>query len=299
MVKKKIIIGTWPLSGDLGKVSLHDVEQVLHACVKSGFNAFDTAPNYGGGFAEASLGLVFDGEKSLEFYTKCGNVIDHGKTLDTRFLEKSLVGSLQRLRVNVLEGVYLHNPIGASRELAEALRWLENFSEKYTIKKIGISAARGQNYEALLSRLDIFQMDSNLLCLQGLQMFSEVRPEKTKLIARSPLAAGVLCKRFKHRDASDQRKAWLCGERAKFLASCVKEIELLLPPDVSAAEASLRYLLHHDQIDRIVYGIRSLGHLEQLCHWIEQGPLEKDLIRKLEQLDRANFGFASLEHLRF
>ena len=50
--KKKIIIGTWSLSGDYGLIEKKKVIECLTCCVENGFIEFDTAPNYGNGFID-------------------------------------------------------------------------------------------------------------------------------------------------------------------------------------------------------------------------------------------------------
>ena len=55
-LKEKIVIGTWPLSGDLGAVNKDLVLKTIEACFDCGFNEFDMAPNYGNGFCENHFG---------------------------------------------------------------------------------------------------------------------------------------------------------------------------------------------------------------------------------------------------
>ena len=44
-IKNKIVIGTWPLSGDYGIIKPSDVEKVLIKSFENGFKEFDTAPS--------------------------------------------------------------------------------------------------------------------------------------------------------------------------------------------------------------------------------------------------------------
>ena len=66
----KVIIGTWPLSGDLGFTDLKSVSETLAACLANGFKNFDTAPNYGNGFAESCLGAMISNSTDLKIHTK-------------------------------------------------------------------------------------------------------------------------------------------------------------------------------------------------------------------------------------
>ena len=40
-MKSKIVIGTWPLSGDYGNVSLNEIQQNLEFCYKNDLKEFD------------------------------------------------------------------------------------------------------------------------------------------------------------------------------------------------------------------------------------------------------------------
>ena len=45
--------------GDFGNVNLSQVEETLTTAFNLGYQEYDTAPNYGNGFSEFSLGKVF------------------------------------------------------------------------------------------------------------------------------------------------------------------------------------------------------------------------------------------------
>ena len=45
--KKKIIIGSWPLSGDYGPINLKELIKILEYSYDEDFFEYDTAPSYG------------------------------------------------------------------------------------------------------------------------------------------------------------------------------------------------------------------------------------------------------------
>ena len=69
----KIIIGTWPLSGDYGKIDYAKIKDVLEYCYESGIREFDSAPNYGNGVIEKYLGIIFENRTDVLVNTKMGN----------------------------------------------------------------------------------------------------------------------------------------------------------------------------------------------------------------------------------
>ena len=53
-LKEKIVIGTWALSGDFGKIQTKHSEDVINYAISRGFFEFDT-PVYGKGISEKIL----------------------------------------------------------------------------------------------------------------------------------------------------------------------------------------------------------------------------------------------------
>ena len=145
-MKNKVIIGTWPLSGDLGFTDLKTVSETLAACISNGFYSFDTAPNYGNGFAESCLGKLNNNPSNLIFYTKFGSTFDGDKDYSNNSLISSLNGSLKRLRTERVETVFLHNPRGDEYHYHRHRELFASLKEEGLIKSSGLSAAKGEVY---------------------------------------------------------------------------------------------------------------------------------------------------------
>ena len=62
----KIIIGTWPLSGDYGKIDYKQIQDILEHCYELGIREFDTAPNYGNGVMEKHLGVILENKNGFD-----------------------------------------------------------------------------------------------------------------------------------------------------------------------------------------------------------------------------------------
>ena len=132
MYKSKVVIGTWPLSGDLGNVDKSNAYLTLEYCAKVGFTEFDTAPSYGGGFMETCLGDLFGDDKNILINTKCGNSNKNKKDFNNIALKKSLDDSLRRLRRSSIHILFLHNPREELSDLTPAIQFFN--TEKKTIK---------------------------------------------------------------------------------------------------------------------------------------------------------------------
>ena len=75
-LKEKIVIGTWALSGDFGKIQTKHSEDVINYAISRGFFEFDTAPVYGKGISEKILSKVCKKYNFLKVNTKCGYSLD-------------------------------------------------------------------------------------------------------------------------------------------------------------------------------------------------------------------------------
>jgi aryl-alcohol dehydrogenase-like predicted oxidoreductase len=138
---------------------------LLAAALDHGFTHFDTAPYYGLGLAESELGRAFGKRRGeVTIATKFG-LYPHGRAvsstpalwlrkglgkLATRYsvpivdwsaarAAKSLRDSLERLRTDYVDILFLHEPSGEAVRSDELWRWLEGEKQKGTIRAWGMS----------------------------------------------------------------------------------------------------------------------------------------------------------------
>ena len=293
---EKVVIGTWPLSGDFGVRSLAAIEACVTRAMDAGIRRFDTAPNYGFGFAESMLGMILSGDKSVEIYTKFGNQPFLGKNFEPDALEASLGQSLKRLRRDSVEGVFLHNPRSEVSDYGPIAELFQTLKADGRVKRAGISGAKGTDYSTVPKAcLEIFQQDANLLYLD--EILTEGRRFEM-FFARSPLATGILSGKLSTETtypADDHRANWLTGDRLSSLVRRVEAIQSILPKGIDVPGAARRFLLHHPAIDRVIFGLGQPGHLDGIVEDIEAGPLSEDLTKALVDLNRRDFGRPAAE----
>lgn len=286
----KIVIGTWPLSGDFGAKSLADIEASITKALDAGIRCFDTAPNYGLGFAESMLGMVLAGEEDVEVFTKCGNVPFVGKDFSPDAIEASIQQSLKRLKRTSIEGVFLHNPRTEVTVYEPLIERLEALRAQGLVNQIGLSGAKGYDYSSVPEgRLDMFQQDANLLYLDEAH---GAHPRFRTFFARSPLATGILSGRLSEDStypADDHRSGWLKGDRLSSLVKRVDAIRNILPSGVSVPSAARRFLMNNPFIDRLICGIGRPEHLDGIIEDATAGPLPKKTIDALMDLHDRDF----------
>ena len=289
-MNSKIVIGTWPLSGDYGKVESNQVKNVLEYCYQNGIKEFDTAPNYGNGFMEKILGEVFKNKDDVLLNTKMGNFPFKKKSYEIKDLKESFENSLKILKKDSINILFLHNPRTEITDYTEVLNYMNELKDKKVIRYIGLSKAKKFNYEDFvkLNEFDIIQEDINLLNLQALK---KSKRNGVMLMARSPLASGLLSGRITAKTVfsnDDQRATWLHGKRLESIVYRINEIRK--HSDVELSELAIRFLQNQSLIDKIIFGVKRKEHVKNLLEQVDKKPLEPIIIKKLFELFENDFG---------
>ena len=285
----KVVIGTWPLSGDLGRVDKKITYKILEYCAKVGFTEFDTAPNYGNGFMESCLGEVFGDDDRILINTKCGNSVHNVKNFNKTALEQSLDSSLGRLKRDSVHSLFLHNPRSELDDYGSVLDLFKKEKNDGRITYSGLSAAKNYNYKIpQYKNIDLLQDDVNLLFLDGMLN------SKTKnhyFYARSPLATGILSGRMTNETtfpSNDYRSTWLKGKRLK---SIIKRLEIIRSlTKIELPSLARRFVLQLKKVDKVIFGLKNIQHVDDLIKDIEAAPIKEKLIQQIIELQKNDFG---------
>lgn len=291
--EKRIVIGTWPLSGDYGYVNLRTIKDTLDYCYDNGFKEFDTAPIYGNGFMEFCLGNVFYGKKDVLINTKIGNIPFKGKSFKLEDLKESFEQSLKRLNRESINILFLHNPrLDEIKDYYEIIKFMEKLKSENKIRYIGISLAKNYDYSGKidLGEFDVVQDDANLLKMDFLKYDL---PENTSFMARSPLASGLLSGKLdltSKFSKDDHRSEWLKGERLESLLKRVESIKnaFNIPVDIDLPSLARRFVLNNYKIDSVIFGIKSIKHVNEIIQDINV-PLDPISEKKLIELFKKDF----------
>ena len=292
----RIVLGTWPLSGDYGNVSLSQVDKTLEAAHDAGIREFDVAPNYGNGFMEFALGKHFSG-KSLKVNTKFGNLPFRGKSFDLADMDRSIDESLKRLNQAAINVLFLHNPRDDFMAGDKELAFLESVKTSGRAKKIGLSRAKSHQYpDELMSVVDAIQDDCNVLT--GLPESSQ---KNHAFYARSPLANGLLAGKISRKSEfspDDHRSGWLRGER---LDSLLKRVEKLSScfPDLDLIEIAIKFVFSEPGCERVIFGCKSPKHVQSLTKYSCLKQFQSSEMKMIHDLQKSDFGLIDEQHLNF
>src|SRR5438105_1336117 len=113
-----ITLGSWPMSGDrYGQIDDSEAVRTIRQALDLGIICFDTAPGYGSGHAEETLGAALAGRRDqATIVTKCGIVPrahggdQPGRDSSRASIMREIEDSLARLRTDHVDVYLVHWP---------------------------------------------------------------------------------------------------------------------------------------------------------------------------------------------
>jgi D-threo-aldose 1-dehydrogenase len=272
-----------------------------------GVRYFDTAPHYGLGLSERRLGEALAERPRDEYLlsTKVGRMLDPnpaptGSDLESggfavpddfvrRFdfsadaVRRSLEGSLERLRTDHIDIVYIHDPDDhVDQAIGAAVPALIRLREEGVIGAVGVGMVQWQAPLRMIreTELDVVMLAGRytLLDRSGAQLVEECAERGVGLVAAAPFNSGLLAtphpqpgKNFDYGPASTavlakaQRLAEICERNGAELPAAALQFALRSPATVS-----------------VVCGMRSPAEVEAAIRRVDV-PLTEQLWDELEQ----------------
>lgn len=170
-------------------------QDVLEVARDSGINHFDTAPSYGAGCGERRLGAFLRryGADAHVVSTKIGTNLVDGRVVrgfDRALVEKSFLGSLERLGVERVDALYLHGP--SRDELTDGLfRWLEDQKRAGRVAFTGMESGDPAMFDGMTSSpLDVAMVHYNVADPSTGPMIERLRAAGKVIVSGTVLAQG-------------------------------------------------------------------------------------------------------------
>ena len=284
----KIVVGTWSLSGDFGKVSKKNIYKSIEKSIDNNFLEFDTSPTYGEGKMHKILSDMLRHKKEIKINTKCGYNSNFLKTFNAKDIISSIDLSLNAFgKINTL---FLHNPRNEIKNWYKIIKILKEYKKKKYIKNIGISLARDFYFDKqIMNQFDYLQDEINLLRPKSINFLNSFKP---KIMARSPLASGCLSGKLKKEsrfEKSDYRSEWLSNkDRLRNILFQVNEISKVTGKNIR--KFSKIFLLQNPKIDKVIFGIKSPSHVDELAKDIRNQKFISTIkVKKIFYLADLNF----------
>src|SRR5690348_4010707 len=208
----EISFGAWAIGSMWGTVDEKESMAALHSALDVGINFFDTADVYGDGRSERLLGRLRK-ERKETFYiaTKAGRRLPaqtpegYNRENLTRFVEDSL----RNLQMDCLDIVQLHCPPNKVYYTPQTFEALDVLVKAGKIRHYGVSVRtceegiKALEYPGIQSVQIIF----NIFRHRPAELFfPEAKRRRVGILARVPLASGMLTGRMSHRTRSEERR---------------------------------------------------------------------------------------------
>jgi aryl-alcohol dehydrogenase-like predicted oxidoreductase len=270
--------GAWGIGGDAwgstdDKVSL----AALHRAIDEGVNFIDTADVYGDGHSERLVAHVRkERSEQLIIATKAGRRL-HPHTAAgynqenlTSFVERSL----RNLETEALDLLQLHCPPSEVYDTPEVFGILDNLVQQGKLRFYGVSVERVD--EALKAvtypNLQSVQIIFNMFRLKPAEeFFAAAREHQVGILARVPLASGLLSGRYhadtqfaqndhrtynRHGEAFDQGETF-SGVDYETGLQAVEALRPLVPQEETLAQFALRWILMFPEVTAAIPGAKT------------------------------------------
>jgi aryl-alcohol dehydrogenase-like predicted oxidoreductase len=297
--------GAWQIGGSWGDVSEADGRAALNAALDAGMTFIDTADVYGDGRSEKIIADVLKargGERPM-VATKAGRRLNPhvADGYNKANLEGFIDRSLKNLQVDSLDLVQLHCPPTEVLYRPEVFAGLDELQKAGKIKGYGVSvekveeALKAIEYPGVVSIqiiYNIFRQRPDHL------FFAEARRKNVAIIARVPLASGLLSGKITrdtrfasddHRNFNRNGEAFDVGETFSGVPfevglQAVEEVRKLVPADASMAAFALRWILMADAVTVVIPGARNAEQAKANAAAADLAPLSADVMAATREI---------------
>lgn len=301
--------GAGAVGGLMTKGAAADQERAVARALELGINYIDTAPLYGNGESERNLGRVLRALKpDIVLGTKVRLVAaDRGRVGDA--VTASLEASLQRLGLDHLDLLQLHNPLAAndagdrlSIDIAmnEVVPAFERLKRDGKIRFFGFSAV-GET-AAFQRAIDSNAFDTAQVVYNALnssaggplpagapgqdyeRLFDRIQAADMGVIVIRALAGGALSgSTVRHPLAMQDVAPIGSGKDLAADAERARRLDPLVGEGVagSLTELALRFIIAQLAVSTMLVGYSTLDQLEQAAAAVGKGPLPEAVMKRI------------------
>jgi aryl-alcohol dehydrogenase-like predicted oxidoreductase len=300
--------GAWGIGGsDWGSTDDKTSLAALHRAIDLGVNFIDTADVYGDGHSEQLIAQVRKARsEQLIIATKAGRRLNphiaQGYTRQnlTAFVERSL----RNLEMEALDLLQLHSPPSEVYDMPEVFGILDDLVQQGKIRYYGVSVERVDEALKAVSypHVQSVQIIFNMFRLKPSEhFFSVARERQVGILARVPLASGLLTGKFRpetHFDPNDHRsfnrhgEAFDQGETFSGIEyetglQAVEELRPLVPQGSTMAQFALRWILMFPEVTSAIPGGKNPQQVEENVSAAALPPLSPGTMIEVEAINDA------------
>jgi len=299
-----ISFGAWAIGGTWGTVDDDESMAALHRALDGGVNFFDTADVYGDGRSERLLArLRAERREPFHIATKAGRRLNP-HTADG-YTRKNLTAcverSLRNLKADAIDLLQLHCPPTEVYYRPEVFSALDELVQAGKLRYYGVSVEKVEEglkaieYPGVRSVQIIF----NIFRQRPAELFfAEARRRGVGILARVPLASGLLTGKFTpdaffelddHRAFNRKGEAFDRGETFSGVdfamgLKAVEALRPLTPPGATMAQMALRWVLMFPEISCAIPGAKKPAQVAENIAAANLQPLPDTTMEKIRSL---------------
>jgi aryl-alcohol dehydrogenase-like predicted oxidoreductase len=296
-----ISFGAWAIGGTWGAVDDKESLAALHAALDRGVNFFDTADVYGDGHSERLLArLRAERREEFRVATKAGRrlnphaVAGYNRENLTAFVERSLTN----LRAEAIDLLQLHCPPTQVYYMPEVFGVLDGLVAAGKVRFYGVSVEKVE--EALKAiefpNVQSVQMIFNMFRQRPAELFfSEAQRRRVGILARVPLASGLLSGKFTpsssfapddHRAFNRAGEAFDRGETFSGVnyeagLKAVDALRPLVPKGATLAQLALRWILMFPAVTCAIPGAKRPSQVQENLAAADLSPLSGETMDRI------------------
>jgi aryl-alcohol dehydrogenase-like predicted oxidoreductase len=299
-----VSFGAWAIGGTWGPNDDRESMAALHRALDRGVNFFDTADVYGDGHSEQLLGRLRR-ERSEAFHvaTKAGRRMmpptleAYSRPNLTAFVERSLTN----LGVETIDLLQLHAPPTAIYYRPDVFGVLDDLVRAGKLRFYGVSVEKVEEGLKALEYPGVqsVQIIYNIFRQRPAELFfAEARRRKVGILARIPLASGLLSGRmtpttafaaddhrgFNREGAAFDRGETFAGVPFDVGLAAVEELRALVPTGMTMSQLALRWILMSDAVTCAIPGARRPAQVDENCAAADLPPLDARTMAAIRDL---------------
>jgi len=301
----EISLGTWQIGGKWGSgFSDKTAEKTINTAIDKGINFIDTADVYEAGLSEKAVGRVVRSRSERVFVaTKCGRQINPHTA--ENYTPEALTGyveeSLKRTGFEALDLIQLHCPPTDVYYRPEIFETFQKLKDQGKILHFGVSVEKVE--EALKAieydNVETVQIIFNLFRQRPSELFFEQAKKKNiGIIARVPLASGLLTGKFDknasfdkedHRNFNRNGEAFDKGETFSGIdfdrgLKAVEELKKLFPEVQNLAPVALQWILKFPEVSCTIPGASKEEQLLSNLSIYDRPELSNEKIKEMNKI---------------
>ncbi len=301
----EISLGTWQVGGKWGSGFDNQIaEEIINSAIDQGVNFIDTADVYEAGLSEKAVGRVVN-SRSEEVYiaSKCGRQLQPhtSEAYQPKALRKFVEDSLKNIGVDRIDLMQLHCPPTEVYYRPEIFALFDDLVQEGKIRNYGVSV---EKVEEALKAIEFpgvctVQIIFNMFRQRPADLFfREAKAKNVGIIARVPLASGLLTGKFDENstfDKEDHRNFNLNGDafdKGETFAGinynkgleAVDELKKVFGSNQNLVHKALQWILSFEEVSCVIPGASKVEQVKSNLEVFNAKPLTSEEMKQVKAI---------------